>query len=111
MDLTELDLFILALLKARLGTVYDLKVKAGLSVGSTGPVLDRLAKAGLAQLEREKARNTRRFTITKAGVSALESQWEFLLEQRPTDFEAVLRITYLAWAFGQPKSVVKFAEA
>src|SRR6185369_13430037 len=98
---TDLDLFILALVQRNCATPYSLKSQAGISVGSSAPVLERLEKSGLIRGSSPGARDRRQFSITKSGERALESGWRALLATRPTDPDAVLRITYLAWVFGR----------
>jgi DNA-binding PadR family transcriptional regulator len=44
---TSLELFVLAMLQQGLATPYELKTKAGLSLGSTVPALARLEKDAL----------------------------------------------------------------
>jgi DNA-binding PadR family transcriptional regulator len=107
---SDLDLFILALVQRGLETMYDFKARAGLSVGSSGPILARLEKAGLVKLTGTGSRDSRRYSITKAGEKALDSNWQALLDTRPTDFDAVLRIGYLAWALGRRDALGKFVE-
>jgi hypothetical protein len=41
----------------------------------------------------------------------LESGWRNLLALRPTDPDATLRITYLAWALGRRNELTDFIEA
>ena len=41
---TSLELFVLAMVRQGLATPYELKTKAGLSLGSTVPALARLEK-------------------------------------------------------------------
>lgn len=106
----DLDLFVLALAQSGLGTTYDLKSKAGLSVGSTAPILARLEKSGLIEAPKPGVRDSRRFTITKEGKKFLAAGWEQLLERRPTDVDEILRITYLAWALGSPQIASDFVE-
>jgi hypothetical protein len=67
MTSTDLDLFILALVQAGLATTYDLKSKAGLSVGSTAPVLARLEEAGL--IGAPKARWCNQLSLRPAPVT------------------------------------------
>jgi DNA-binding PadR family transcriptional regulator len=102
MTSTDLDLFILALVQAGLATTYDLKSKAGLSVGSTAPVLARLEEAGLIGAPKAGVRGTRPFSVTKAGSKHLNSEWRSLLGRQPTDVDEILRITYIAWVLGSP---------
>ena len=107
----DLDLFILALVQRDCATPYDMKAKAGISVGSSAPVLQRLEKAGLIKGSVAGVRDKRQFAITKSGVIALKKGWRNLLSTRPTDPDAVLRITYLAWTLGRQKHVSEFIEA
>ena len=107
----DLDLFILALTQSGLGTTYDLKSKAGLSVGSTSPILARLEEAGLVEAPKaERGRGVRRFTITKEGRKHLGAGWKPLLERRPTDVDEILRITYIAWMMGSPEMAAGFVD-
>ncbi len=46
---TSLELFVLAMVRQGLATPYDLKTKAGLSLGSTVPALARLEKDSLVE--------------------------------------------------------------
>ncbi len=107
---SDIDLFVLALVQRELATPYDFKARAGLSVGSSAPVLARLEKAGFIKCTGTGARKSRRFSITKAGEKALETNWQVLLDTRLTDFDAILRITYLAWALGRRDALAKFVE-
>ena len=107
----DLDLFVLALVQSGLATTYDLKSKAGLSVGSTAPILARLEEAGLIQAAKPGVREVRRFSVTKEGRKHLTVGWKELLERRPTDVDEVLRITYIAWAMDSPEVASKFVES
>jgi DNA-binding PadR family transcriptional regulator len=103
-DATNLELFVLAMVQLGLGTPYDLKVKAGVSLGSTIPLLARLEKAHLIQGAKAGAHNSRRFTITPAGTKLLKSaSWDDL-QENVTDVDSALRIAYLAWRFGSRKN-------
>ena len=50
---TDLDLFILVLVQRGYSTAYDLKARGGISIGSSAPVLERLAEGRL--LKKSKA--------------------------------------------------------
>lgn len=106
----DLDLFLLALVRSGLATPYDLMTKAGLSVGSTAPVLRRLEDDGLLKAAKTGSRNSRRFSITTAGEEALDSQWDSLLAKQPTDFDAITRTLFIAWSLGRRDTVAKFIE-
>ena len=107
----DLDLFVLAMVQSGLGTTYDLKSKAGLSVGSTSPILARLEQAGLLEAPTaERARGVRRFSISKEGKKHLAAGWKELPQRRPTDIDEILRITYIAWVMGSPETAAIFVE-
>lgn len=107
----DLDLFILALIKNGCANTYALKSKAGISVGSSAPVLERLEQSGLVRGSGPGVRARRHFVITKSGQTRLESSWQQLLSMRPTDPDVVLRITYLTWALGRKTMVSDFIDA
>jgi hypothetical protein len=110
MTSNDLDLFVLSLVQAGLGTTYDLKSKAGLSVGSTSPILGRLERTGLIGAPKAGVRGTRRFSITKAGSKQLVAEWKQLLSRQPTDVDEILRITHLAWTMDSPDIASRFLE-
>ena len=107
----DLDLFVLALVQSGMATTYDLKSQAGLSVGSTSPILARLEEAGYVEAPKaERGRGTRRFSITTAGRKHLSTGWTQLLDRRPTDTDEILRITYIAWVMGSRDMAATFVE-
>jgi DNA-binding PadR family transcriptional regulator len=107
---TDLDLFILALIQCDCATPYDLKAKGGISIGSSAPVLERLAKDGFLKKSKPGVRDKVQFSITKSGKKELESRWQSVLATHPTDPDAILRMTYLAWALGRLDVMKKFIE-
>jgi len=107
----DLDLFLLALVQRGSATPYELKARAGISIGSSAPVLERLAKAGFLKKSKPGVRDSIQFFITKSGEEKLVSGWQSLIATRPTDPDAVLRITFLSWALGRPDVTVKFVKA
>jgi DNA-binding PadR family transcriptional regulator len=110
-DLTELDLFVLALVQRGCATPYDFKSRAGISVGSSAPILARLEESGFIAGPKPGVRNRRAFSITNSGRNALGAGWKTLLSSRPIDPDAILRIAYLAWALGRPSAVSEFIDA
>ena len=108
---TDLDLFVLALVQRGCTTPYDFKSQAGISVGSSAPVLARLEKSGYVMGSDPGVRDRRQFSITKAGTKTLDSGWRRLLTSRPTDPDATLRITYMAWALGRPGELTDFIDS
>lgn len=107
----DLDLFILALVQRGCATAYDLKARAGISIGSSAPVLARLAKARLLTKPKPGIRDRSEFSITPLGEETLKKGWAKLLVDRPTDPDAILRIAYLAWALGRREAMRKFMQA
>jgi DNA-binding PadR family transcriptional regulator len=105
---TSLELFVLAMVQQGLGTPYELKTKAGLSLGSTVPVLARLAKDSLVKTSEEGVRRSRTFSITTKGVNVLTQGWREQLTTSPKDIDSILRIVYLAWLNGDNAAAVKF---
>jgi DNA-binding PadR family transcriptional regulator len=108
---SDLELFILALVQRNCATPYDLKSQAGISVGSSAPVLQRLETADFIKGSDPGVRARRQFVITKSGIGALGKGWRSLLLTRPADPDTILRITYLAWALGRESMVSEFIES
>ena len=105
----DIDLFLLALVQGGLQTPYDFKIRAGLSVGTTVPVLARLEKNGWIEADEMGARRSRRFSITKTGERNLKSQWKYLLLRKATATDEILRIVYLSRVLGDASAAARFA--
>jgi DNA-binding PadR family transcriptional regulator len=105
---TSLELFILAMVQLGLATPYELKTKAGLSLGSTVPALARLLEDGLVKASEEGARKSRKFSITTKGSKKLAREWAGHLATDQTDLDSILRIAYLAWLHGDMKACQEF---
>lgn len=105
---SDLELFVLALVKQGLTTKYELRERAGMSLGSTSPVLDRLREEGLITASEEGARGSVRFSVTAKGANVLKQQVASLLSSRPRDIDSILRITYLAWLNGDTEDLANF---
>ncbi len=105
---SDLELFVLALVQQGLATKYDLRERAGVSLGSTSPVLGRLEKDGLIRASEEGARRSRRFAITTKGANLLTQEWASHLLERPNDIDSILRVVYLAWMNGDTQGSVSF---
>jgi DNA-binding PadR family transcriptional regulator len=108
---TDLDMFILALVQRGCGTPYELKAKAGISIGSSAPVLERLTKGGFLKKSAPGVRGKAHFAIATKGKKTLDSGWKALLGSRYTDADAILRITYLAWALGEQYAMTEFVDS
>jgi DNA-binding PadR family transcriptional regulator len=91
---TNLEIFVLAAVRAGLDSAYDLNKSADLSVGATLPLLSRLEKAGLLR-SKAAARRSKQYSVTAEGRSVLQRSWQKLLEPVPREFEAILRIAYV----------------
>ena len=107
---TSLELFVLAMVQQGLATPYELKTHAGLSLGSTVPVLGRLEKASLVEASETGARRSRKFTITREGKKALAQGWKEQLTTEQTDLDSILRVAFLAWVHGDIKACQEFME-
>ena len=107
---TSLELFVLAMVQQGLATPYELKTKAGLSLGSTVPVLARLEKDSLVEVSEMGARRSRKFSITKQGAKALKEGWKEQLAEEHSDLDAILRAAFLAWLHGDTESCQEFME-
>jgi DNA-binding PadR family transcriptional regulator len=105
---TSLELFVLAMVRHGLETPYDLKTKAGLSLGSTVPALARLEKDGLVKASEEGARRSRKFSITAKGAKVLAQEWPRHLTSDLTDLDSILRVAFLAWMHGDGKACQEF---
>ncbi len=105
---TSLELFVLAMVRHGLETPYDLKTKAGLSLGSTVPALARLEKDGLVKASEKGARGSRKFSVTARGAKVLAQEWPGQLTSDQTDLDSILRVAYLAWQHGNAKACQEF---
>jgi DNA-binding PadR family transcriptional regulator len=97
---SNLELFILALVKEGLATPYQLMARAGISLGGSLPALRRLREADLISESKTMARRAKKFTILPAGRKALVEGLKDQLSSHPTDLESMLRIACLAWMAG-----------
>src|ERR1700692_1771333 len=98
------------MLRQGLATPYELKTKAGLSLGSTVPVLARLEKDALVKASDEGARRSRKFSITAKGSKALTQGWTEQLATEHTDLDSILRVASLAWLNGDTKACQEFMQ-
>jgi DNA-binding PadR family transcriptional regulator len=95
------QILVLVLVKCGLGTPYDLKSQAGMSVGQSGPVLKLLEKARLLTTE-PGARNSLRYSITEKGHTELRAALASGKSERwwvgkLGFFESIPRAVLLAW--------------
>lgn len=100
MSQSVLELFILSLIDRGLQTAYDLQHKAGISLGSSAPALQRLATAVLIKKDAATTAGRRPrhyYRITAAGRKLARTGWIGRLND-PTanDLEAVLRLADMA---------------
>jgi len=92
---TNLEVFVLAAVGAGLDSAYDLNKRADLSVGATIPLLARLKREGLLR-SKPAGRRSIQYSLTAQGRSVLQRSWRGLVRSVPREFEAILRIAYLA---------------
>jgi DNA-binding PadR family transcriptional regulator len=108
---SNLELFVLALVQGGHSTPYELKTKAGLSLGSTVPVLARLEKDALVKASEPGLRRSRKYSITAKGTKVLTQGWAEQLATRPNNVDSILRIAYLAWLNEDKPACAKFMES
>jgi DNA-binding PadR family transcriptional regulator len=109
LELSSLELLLLAMVKLGVSTTYDLMTKAGLSVGITSRSLRRLEEAELLS-STAGSRGSQRFTITKIGERELRRFWNSIVHQEsPASFEFALRVLYLGWLSGDVPAATKYA--
>jgi DNA-binding PadR family transcriptional regulator len=107
---SNLELFVLALVQGGHSTAYELKTRAGLSLGSTVPVLARLQEDALLKASDPGLRRSRKYSITTKGIKVLTQGWTEQLATHPNDVDSILRIAYLAWLNGEHQACAKFLE-
>ncbi len=105
-NLTNLEVFVLAAVRAGLTTPYVLNKQADLSVGATIPLLARLKKRGMVSSE-AAPRRSQRYAITQAGSAALQANWRQMLHRKDDDFDSLLRAAYLAVWMGAERQDIK----
>jgi DNA-binding PadR family transcriptional regulator len=108
--LSDVEFLILALVQNGLRSAYDLKKRAGISVGTSVPVLARLHGAGLLDQSDVDQRNARRYLTTTAGAQTLTAAWRTFLNSRPADVDSIIRIGYLAWTLGNDHEASAFLQ-
>jgi DNA-binding PadR family transcriptional regulator len=102
---SDLDLFVLALIKSGVSTPYVLQKEAGLSPGATIPAIQRLSEAGLIRQGKPGPRGRTEYQITAAGKKQLKSGWRILIDEGPSgDLDADLRVALLAISEGKAYS-------
>lgn len=94
----------LALVERGLGSPYRLKSRAGLSVGSTAPVLRRLTDEGYLRVGPPKSRGTRQFTITPAGRKLLRSRAPETVAELSQSVDVIVRQAYIAMLLGNVRA-------
>jgi len=98
---TDLDLFVLALVDCGVSTPYELQKAAGLSQGSTIPVLQRLLEAGFLLQGKPGLRGRTKYRVSQRGKQWLKYGWPPLVEAGPSgDVDADLRVALLALSAG-----------
>ena len=111
-----LDLFILTLLDRGLETPYDLQRQGGLSLGSTGPALQRLPAAGPTR-KRESSGASKRprhsYQLSALGRTRAQNGWKTHLKSpNQMDLDAVLRVADMAQYYNAKRiDIVAFLEA
>ncbi len=98
---SDLDLFVLALIRSGISTPYALQQEAGLSPGATIPAIQRILEAGFVRQGKPGPRGRTDAQITAAGKRHLRNSWRSLIEAGPSgDLDSDLRVALLAISEG-----------
>lgn len=108
---SSLEILLLSFVQQGLRTPYELKTRAGISLGSAVPALARLQRAGLLRSSEPGARGSRTYEITSAGARTLQNGWGKVLDSSASDPDSVLRAAYLAWRHGSASQARTVLEA
>jgi DNA-binding PadR family transcriptional regulator len=105
---SDTELLVLTLIERGVATGYSLSSQAGLSLGTTLPLLNRLTKASLIKIGDEAPRGRREYTLTQAGRKVLQSEGTELVSRPPTDLDSALRTVFVAFPLIEKTRRVKF---
>lgn len=117
MSLSVLDVFVLSMLDRGAKSAYDLRRRAGISLGASTPSLRRLVKNKLVTLEKDRSpTNHRRNSVelTAAGREQARKGWKSWLVDNSgvTDLDSLLRIADMASQYGaDPYRIKKFLKS
>jgi hypothetical protein len=107
---STLELVLLATVQKGVSSTYELLTQAGMSVGATSRVLQRLKSAGLMVSIGGKRRG-RRFKLTPKGAFALSQGWERVTQKTgPVSFEVALRVLCLGLLFQDQARAAEYTE-
>jgi DNA-binding PadR family transcriptional regulator len=107
---SDTELLVLTLVERGVATGYSLSSQAGLSLGTTLPLLNRLTKASLIKIGDEGPRGRRVYSLTTAGRRVLESEGAELISRPPTDLDSALRTAFVAFPLIDKTRRVKFLQ-
>lgn len=97
---STLDLFLLALIRDGVNTLYAIRQQAQISVGAAQPALRRLAKQRLIKANAGGSRGKQEHALTPAGRKVIAAEWRRLAAfapQKPyADTESLLRLVAMA---------------
>ena len=99
-ELSNLEVFLLALIEADVRTPYDMMRKVDISVGSSLPALKRLEKEKFVRVSRGP-RRSKIFALTMKGSTAFRKNWKSVVEETGPELESILRAATLLWV-GRP---------
>ncbi len=106
--LSNLELFVLAMVGRGLVNPYELHEGAGLSVGAVIPALKRLEAGQYVRRSTGGARRRQEFALTAKGQRVI-GEWRQLLEAPvPGDLDSVLRVACLALLGSDRKAAARF---
>jgi DNA-binding PadR family transcriptional regulator len=112
--LNSIELLIVTLVIEGLTTRYDLTVRAGMSVGATGPALKRMERAGYLK-STLGPRRKQAYEVTEKGFSAFRQTLSgrngtFPWEEGIAGIESIPRTVLLLWIYSNEQGVREFLE-
>ena len=107
---SDTELLVLTLIEKGVATGYSLSSQAGLSLGTTLPLLKRLTQASLIKIGDEGPRGRREYSLSQAGRRVLQSEGAELIARPPTDLDSALRTVFVAFPLIEKASRVKFLQ-
>jgi DNA-binding PadR family transcriptional regulator len=112
---TNLDLFLLGLIREGLTSAYEFRERAAVSVGASLPALRRLQEMGYISRGKRLNRNRRELKLTALGQKQLRTGIRTYLklyqQTPPSDGESILRVFSLAMCAGKHSAARRLLSA
>lgn len=99
------EMFILSMIECGVDTVFGLQTTAGLSPGTSVPLLRRLAEGGLVRRPSARVQRKLRFTVTPRGEQHLNQNWRRAVNDTAPDLSEIVRMFWVAQQQGEQHAV------